>query len=89
MGASVRKTLSTVSKLVSSGQYKAAIDLLLYYLESDPNSSTVLSVLGRAYLLDHQPEKAVIQLKKSLKITQSNSNKNNNLSTYQPDDYRR
>ena len=65
-----RKILSEANRLVSSGLRKAAIDLLLEYLETDPDSSIILSTLGRTYLLDHQPEKAVNYLKKSLAITQ-------------------
>lgn len=89
MGVSIRKTISTVSKLISSGQHKIAIDLLLKYLESDPNSSHVLRTLGRAYLLDHQPDKAVVCLKKSLEITQGSSVKvkDSNLSKYQSDNF--
>jgi len=82
-----KEILSEANKLVSNGLRKAAIDLLLEYLESDPNSSHVLSTLGRAYLLDHQPDKAVICLKRSLEVTQSKSTKNNNLSIYQSDNF--
>ncbi len=62
--------LSEANKLVSNGLRKAAIDLLLEYLETDPNSSAILNTLGRAYLLDHQPEKAVYYLKRSLETSQ-------------------
>lgn len=84
---SIRKTLSTASKLVSSGEYKVAIDLLLEYLEVDPNSLTVLNTLGRAYLLDHQPEQAIIYLKRSLEVTQSHRSTVNHSSKYQPDSF--
>lgn len=87
MDVSIRKILSTASKLVNSGQHKVAIDLLLEFLEVDPNSSTVLNTLGRAYLLDHQPEQAVIYLKRSLEVTQSNHTKENNSSKYQSDNF--
>ena len=65
-----KEVLTEANKLVSNGLRKAAIDLLQEYLEIDPNSPTILSSLGRAYLLDQQPEKAVVYLKRSLEISQ-------------------
>ncbi len=65
-----KETLTEVNKLVSNGLRKAAIDLMQEYLETDPNSPKVLSTLGRAYLLDRQPEMAVSYLKRSLEISQ-------------------
>ncbi len=79
--------LSEANKLVSNGLRKAAIDLLLEYLETDPNSSTILSTLGRAYLLDHQPEKAVIYLKRSLEISQGIDAYNKPTSKYQAESF--
>lgn len=64
------EVLAEANKLVSNGLRKAAIDLLREYLDSDPNATKVLSTLGRAYLLDRQPQKAVIYLKRSLEISQ-------------------
>ncbi|MCB1871500.1 MAG: tetratricopeptide repeat protein [Gammaproteobacteria bacterium] len=68
---SQKQVLVEANKLVSGGLRKAAIDLLLEYLGCDSNSAAVLSALGRAYLLDRQPEKAVTYLKKSLEISQA------------------
>ena len=66
------KILSEANRLISNGLRKAAIDLLLEHLEATPDSSIILSTLGRIYLLDHQPEKAVIYLK-NISITYTKS----------------
>ena len=81
------KILSEANRLVSSGLRKAAIDLLLEYLETDPDSSIILSTLGRIYLLDHQTEKAVIYLKRSLAITQGINSDTKPTSKYQADSF--
>jgi len=66
------KTLLTqVNQLVSQGLRQAAIDLLEEAVSDSPNSTALLSALGRVYLLDRQPDKAVVYLRRSL--AQSNS----------------
>ncbi len=82
-----KEILSEANKLVSNGLRKAAIDLLLEHLESDPNSSTVLSALGRVYRLDHQPEKAVPYLKRSLEVKQGVGTLDNNSLEYRLDNF--
>lgn len=61
-----KETLTEANRLITSGLRQAAIDLLLEHLESDPQSAPVLNALGRVYLLDKQPEKAVSYLRRSL-----------------------
>lgn len=63
--------LSQVNQLVSHGLRQAAIDLLDEAITSSPNDISLLSALGRVYLLDRQPDKAVIYLRRS--HAQSNS----------------
>ncbi len=58
--------LSRVNQLVSQGLQQAAIDLLDAAVSASPNDSSLLSALGRVYLLNRQPEKAVIYLRRSL-----------------------
>ena len=81
------KILSEANRLISNGLRKAAIDLLLEHLETTPDSSIILSTLGRIYLLDHQPEKAVIFLKKSLSLIQKVNSNTNPRSSYQSEDF--
>lgn len=64
--------LSHVNQLVTQGLRQAAIDLLDEAVTDAPNDSSLLSALGRIYLLDKQPDKAVVYLRRSL--AQSNSN---------------
>lgn len=64
--------LSQVNQLVTQGLRQAAIDLLEEAVTDAPNDSSLLSALGRIYLLDKQPDKAVIYLRRSL--AKSNSN---------------
>lgn len=64
--------LSQVNKLVAQGLRQAAIDLLEEAVSYSPNDSSLLSALGRVYLLNRQPDKAVVYLRRSL--AQSNSN---------------
>ena len=66
---------------------KQLFDLLLEYLETAPLSSKILATLGRAYLLDHQPEKAVTYLKQSLEVKQGTSTAKSTGSIYQVDDF--
>ncbi|MCK9608289.1 MAG: hypothetical protein M0R33_17735 [Methylomonas sp.] len=61
-----KSLLQEVNKLVSSGLRKSAIDLINEYLEDYPNDSSVLSALGRIYLLEKKPEQAVKYLQLSL-----------------------
>lgn len=81
------ETLAEANKLVSSGQHKAAIDLLLDHLLSDSKSSRVMSALGRVYLLDRQPEKAAFYLKKALDISRSNSSLARTQDNYDADEF--
>jgi len=61
--------LTQVNQLVSQGLRQAAIDLLAEAISDSPNNSSLLSALGRVYLLDRQPEKAVVYLRRSLAKT--------------------
>src|SRR5690554_5625657 len=65
--------LSRVNQLVSQGLQQAAIDLLEATVSVSPNDSSLLSALGRVYLLNRQPEKAVIYLRRSLAQSSSKS----------------
>ena len=58
--------LSEANSLVRNGLRKAAIDLLIEFLDSHPSSSVITNAVGKVYLLDHQPQKAVFYLQKSL-----------------------
>ena len=78
-----RNVLAEANDLVSNGLRQAAIDLLLEYLGFDPDSAQVLTLLGRTYLLNHQPEKAVPHLQKSLAITQGSVAYETESSTYE------
>ncbi len=64
--------LSQVNKLVSQGLRQAAIDLLEEAVSYSPNDSSLLSALGSAYLLNRQPDKAVVYLRRSLAQSSSN-----------------
>jgi tetratricopeptide (TPR) repeat protein len=81
------KTLSAVDELLSNGENKVAIDMLLQHLNIDSNSSVILSTLGRAYRIDNQPEKAVVYLKKSLEVMRGDKTKNDNFVAYQTDKF--
>jgi len=59
------QVLSEANQLVSNGMRQAAIDLLEEYLESDPGSSTVLQLLGKAYIINQQHMKAVECLRRA------------------------
>lgn len=83
----LNELLAEANQLVTGGMRKAAIDLLLEYLETNPHSSVVLSTLGRAYRLDRQPEKAVVYLRKSLEVSRGAGRKGSLESTYQPDNF--
>jgi len=82
-----KAVLLEANDLVGNGQRNAAINLLLEYIETDPDSSVVLKALGRVYLLDKQPEKAVVFLKKSLEISQSGKVTTENSFEYRPNDF--
>lgn len=58
--------LTQVNQLVTQGLRQAAIDLLEEAVSESPNNTSLLSALGRVYLLDSQPEKAVVYLRRSL-----------------------
>lgn len=61
--------LTQVNQLVTQGLRQAAIDLLEEAIFDSPNNTSLLSALGRVYLLDRQPEKAVVYLRRSLAKT--------------------
>lgn len=67
----IKTLLTQVNQLVSQGLRQAAIDLLEEAVSDSPNNTSLLSALGRVYLLDRQPDKAVVYLRRSL--AQSNS----------------
>ena len=69
--------LFQVNKLVTQGLRQAAIDLLEEAVSYSPNDSSLLSALGRVYLLNRQPEKAVVYLRRSLAQSSSNPVYNN------------
>ena len=64
--------LTQVNQLVTQGLRQAAIDLLEEAISESPNNTSLLSALGRVYLLDRQPEKAVVYLRRSLSKSKSN-----------------
>jgi len=66
--------LTQVNQLVTQGLRQAAIDLLEEAISDSPDNTSLLSALGRVYLLDRQPEKAVVYLRRSLAKTNSNPN---------------
>lgn len=68
-----KETLTKANRLITSGLFQAAIDLLLEHLESDPKSVSVLNALGRVYLLDKQPEKSVEYLRQSLDVANASA----------------
>lgn len=82
-----KEVLSEANKLVGSGLRKAAIALLLEYLEDDNGSVRVHAALGRAYLVDKQPARAVFYLKRSLELKQAGSDAGVTRSTYGADSF--
>lgn len=74
--------LQEVNKLVSTGLRKSAIDLINEYLEDYPNDSSVLSALGRIYLLEKKPEQAVKYLQLALETRQTGLATNNVVTSY-------
>ncbi|WP_167812670.1 tetratricopeptide repeat protein [Marinobacter daqiaonensis] len=66
--------LTQVNQLVTQGLRQAAIELLEEAISDSPDNTSFLSALGRVYLLDRQPEKAVVYLRRSLAKTNSNPN---------------
>lgn len=61
--------LTQVNQLVTQGLREAAMDLLEKAISDFPDNKPLLSALGRVYLLDNQPEKAVVYLRRSLAKT--------------------
>ncbi len=61
--------LTQVNQLVTQGLRQAAIDLLEEAISDSPDNRPLLSALGRVYLLDNQPEKAVVYLRRSIAET--------------------
>lgn len=74
--------LHEVNKLVSTGLRKSAIDLINEYLEDYPNDSSVLSALGRIYLLEKRPEQAVKYLQLALGTHKTGLETNNVVASY-------
>lgn len=72
LSGTTSSVLSQVNQLVIQGLRQAAIDLLEEAVSDAPNDTSLLSTLGRVYLLDRQPDKAVIYLRRSLAQTNSN-----------------
>ncbi len=81
------EVLTEANRLVSGGLRHAAIDLLQESLDSHPSSPTLLSALGRVYLLSGQPEKAVVYLKRSLESSQARRALTQSLPSRQSDDF--
>ena len=69
---STTSLLTQVNKLVSQGLRQAAIDLLEEAVSDSPNNTSLLSALGRVYLQNRQPDKAVVYLRRSLAQSSSN-----------------
>jgi len=61
-----KQILVEANALMAVGLRKAAIDILLDYLESKPDSPEVLAAVGKAYMLDSRSEKAASFLKQAL-----------------------
>lgn len=68
----IKSLLTQVNQLVVQGLRQAAIDLLEEAISDSPDNTSLLSALGRVYLLDRQPEKAVVYLRRS--IAKNNAN---------------
>lgn len=66
--------LSQVNQLVTQGLRQTAIDLLKEAISDSPNNTSLLTALGRVYLLNSQPEKAVVYLRRSLAKTNAAPN---------------
>lgn len=69
--------LSHANRFISQGQRQAAIELLEESVSRYPHDRLLLRALGRLYLLDKQPDKAVIYLRRALSEFDSISNNNN------------
>jgi hypothetical protein len=74
--------LQEVNRLVSTGLRKSAIDLINEYLEDYPNDSSVLSALGRIYLLEKNPDQAIKYLQLALGTDNSGLTTNNVVTSY-------
>lgn len=68
--------LSRVNRFITQGQHQIAIEVLEKSVSDYPHDRSILSALGRLYLLDKQPDKAVIYLRRALSEFDSNSNRN-------------
>lgn len=77
-----KSLLQEVNKLVSTGLRKSAIDLINEYLEDFPSDSSVLSALGRIYLLEKKPEQAVKYLQLALGTHKTGLTTNNVVTPY-------
>jgi hypothetical protein len=74
--------LYEINKLVSAGLRQSAIDLINEYLEDYPNDFSVLSALGRIYLLEKKPEEAVKYLQLALGSQKTGLATNNAVTSY-------
>jgi hypothetical protein len=79
--------LSEANELVRNGLRQAAIDLLVEYLESNPESPVILKAVGKAYLLDKQPERAVFYLQKSLQVSTAKAQQKSVETNYIPETF--
>lgn len=73
-GRAQTEVLAHANRLASAGLRQAALELLLEYLDEDPESARVLAAVGRLYLLERNLPKSVLYLQKSLhagKVAQS------------------
>lgn len=82
-----QEVLSEANKLVGNSLRGAAIDLLLEYVETNPDSPIVLRALGRVYMLNNQPDKAIVHLRRSLEVTESRNSNSHIQSEYQSESF--
>jgi len=68
--------LSQANRFIAQGRRQSAIELLEKSVSDYPHDRSLLSALGRLYLLDKQPDKAVIYLRRALSEFDSASRHN-------------
>lgn len=76
LGDTIISLLSQANQFIAQGKRQSAIELLEKSVSDYPHDRSLLSALGRLYLLDKQPDKAVIYLRRALSEFDSNSNRN-------------
>jgi hypothetical protein len=67
-GQSQAEVLADANRLAGAGLRQAALDLLLEFLDEEPEAVRVLAAVGRLYLLEKNFPKSVLYLQKSLHI---------------------